>query len=162
MSAPPAKRRRKELNLSDKIKLIKEAESSSLTMKKLGEKYNIGKSTVSDIIKKKDEYVAQFEANADANRQRLNHSAKFHDVNALTWDWFQQARAKNIPISGPLLQEKALSFANSLQIHDFKASNGWLESWRSRYNVRSLKVSGERADVSDKIVDEFWAFTHAV
>ena len=84
MSAPPTKRRRRELTLADKIKLIKESESASLPMKRLAIKYGIGKLTVSDIIKRKADYIGQFEANAGSGRQRFNQTSKFQDVNAVT------------------------------------------------------------------------------
>ena len=32
------------------------------------------------------------------------------------WDWFRQARDKAIPLSGPILQSKALEFASQLDI----------------------------------------------
>uniref|UniRef100_A0A4W3JWA6 HTH CENPB-type domain-containing protein n=1 Tax=Callorhinchus milii TaxID=7868 RepID=A0A4W3JWA6_CALMI len=41
------------------------------------------------------------------------------------WDWFQDARGLKMPLSGPMIQEKALSFPASLGQTGFKASNGW-------------------------------------
>jgi hypothetical protein len=38
---------------------------------------------------------------------------------------------------------------------DFKASTGWLESWRSRFSIGFFKVCGESADVDDNVVDDF-------
>ena len=32
--------------------------------------------------------------------------------------------------------------------HQFKASNGWLDSFKKRHNIRQFTVSGEAADVS--------------
>lgn len=69
--------------------------------------------------------------------------------------WFKQARAKNIPLSGPIIQEKAMEFANDLKFMDFKASNGWLESWRSRFSIGFFKVCGESAEVDENVVDDF-------
>ena len=40
--------------------------------------------------------------------------------------FFAQALARNIPISGPLLQEKARHFAGALGIEEFQAFDGWL------------------------------------
>jgi hypothetical protein len=59
-----------------------------------------------------------------------------------------------LPISGPLLQEKALSFANILKIENFKASNGWLNKFCARNNIVFRAISGESAcgnqnDVND-------------
>ena len=155
MSHPPSKRRRTELTLADKVKLIKDSESTNLTRQQLGQKYGIGKTTATDIIRKKADYLRQFEENVDSSRQRFKTSSKFEEINDLVWTWFQQARAKNIPISGPMLQEKALSFASSLGVDDFKASNGWLESWKSRHAVKGFKVSGESADVDPSVVEDF-------
>ncbi|XP_070573829.1 tigger transposable element-derived protein 4-like [Ptychodera flava] len=139
MSQPPSKRRRTELSLADKVKLIKDAESTRLTRQQLGQKYGIGKTTATDIIRKKAEYLRQYEENANGSRQRFKTTSKFEEINDLTWTWFQQARAKNIPISGPMLQEKGLSFAASLGVEDFKASNGWLDSWKSRHAVKASR-----------------------
>jgi hypothetical protein len=36
------------------------------------------------------------------------------------WDWFRQARDKAIPLSGPILQRKALEFASQLDIADLE------------------------------------------
>lgn len=64
-------------------------------------------------------------------------------------EWFTVARSKNIPITGRLIQEKALMLAQEMsQDSEFKASNGWLQSWQRRYNVKSSVLSGEGAEVT--------------
>jgi hypothetical protein len=40
--------------------------------------------------------------------------------------WFQQMRSENVPISRPILCQKATDIALRLKIDNFKASNGWL------------------------------------
>ena len=74
------------------------------------------------------------------------------EVNDLIWQWFVTARSKNIPISGPILQAKGIDFAEQLSI-TFKASNGWLEKFRSRYNIASKTLCGESASVDSGTVD---------
>jgi len=49
-------------------------------------------------------------------------------INNEIWDWFVAVRAKNIPVSGPIIQEKAREIAVRHGNHSFKASNGWLSS----------------------------------
>ncbi|KAH3719515.1 hypothetical protein DPMN_062352 [Dreissena polymorpha] len=57
MSQPPAKRRRVERTLEDKIKLITESTAQPKpSLKAFGERFKIGKSKVSDILKKKNVY----------------------------------------------------------------------------------------------------------
>ena len=64
MSKLPSKRCRVELTLQDKINLLKESKSfPKPSQKSLSEKFGVGKTTVSDILKRKSEYFANFENN---------------------------------------------------------------------------------------------------
>lgn len=67
-------------------------------------------------------------------------------------------RSKNIPISGPLLREKALEFARALGHDDFLASEGWLARFRERYGIRARLLCGESADAPAEKADE-WRVT---
>jgi hypothetical protein len=71
------------------------------------------------------------------------------------WDWFHQARNEAIPLSGPILQSKALEFASQLDIADFKASNGWLEKFKARHAIKAFAVRGESAGVDLQTVHDF-------
>ena len=61
---------------------------------------------------------------------------------------------RKLPISGPMLQEKALQFAKDLGNTEFKASNGWLESFRKCNNIALYVKSGEKADVDIAVVED--------
>ena len=47
------------------------------------------------------------------------------------WEWFTRARSKNIPVSGRMIQEKALLYVKELGHNGFTAYNGWLD-WSNR------------------------------
>ncbi|GBL74290.1 hypothetical protein AVEN_235283-1 [Araneus ventricosus] len=69
-----------------------------------------------------------------------NENLKFRKIETSEIDeelmkWFRSARAKNIPVSGVLLQEKAREVGESLGLETFKASDGWLEKFRTRHNI---------------------------
>ena len=57
-----------------------------------------------------------------------------------------------MPISGKIIQEKALQYARELEISDFLASDGWLAKWKKRFSVSFKVVSGESAAVTDEMV----------
>jgi len=60
-------------------------------------------------------------------------------INNEILDWFVAVRAKNIPISGPIIQEKAREIAVRHGNHSFKASNGWLSSFKNRHKSRGIQ-----------------------
>ena len=67
------------------------------------------------------------------------------------YTWYTLARQQNVPVSG-LMQEEALEVAKRLGYSQFKASNGWLDSFKCRHNLKQLTVSGEAADVAEETV----------
>lgn len=54
-------------------------------------------------------------------------------------------QSKNMPISGTILLEKTIEIACGLGNAIFKASNGWLESFKKRHQVMCMTVSGTAA-----------------
>jgi len=77
------------------------------------------------------------------------------EINKLTRECFISARAKNIPISGPIIQSKACHIAEQMSIAEFKASNGWLESFKNRHNIVWHQICGESNSIDVKNVDEW-------
>jgi hypothetical protein len=61
---------------------------------------------------------------------------------------------KKISISGPMLQQEAKEVADKLRKTDFKASNGWLKSFRKRHCIVFSTVCGESVDVCEETVAE--------
>ena len=61
---------------------------------------------------------------------------------------------KDFP-GGPQLIEKGLQIAAKNGITGFKRSNGWLEKWKNKYNVKELKVIGESGDVVGETIDSW-------
>ena len=60
--------------------------------------------------------------------------AKHEDLEAALLVWFKQARYQNVPISGPLLIEKADAFAIQMGI-EFTANPDWLEHFKKRNGI---------------------------
>ena len=135
--------------------LISEFESGVYSQNDLASKFGVGRSTVADIVKRKDFYKEQYSKTSNLKTQAFHASSKYGELNKILYEWFKQARGKNMPISGPVLQEKALQYATDLGLDDFKASTGWLGSWKAKYAIRFYKVCGESGDVNEEAVIGF-------
>ncbi|GBL77384.1 hypothetical protein AVEN_233348-1 [Araneus ventricosus] len=72
------------------------------------------------------------------------------EINEIVWEWFVDARARNLPISEPILQAQAKDIAEKLGKTGFPASNGWLESFRERHGMSFKGVCGKAGNVSDE------------
>jgi len=69
---PSPKWARKELTLDQKLKLIADSERiPKFTQKELSEKYGIGRTTVSDVLRRKAFYREQYEANTSTTKIRF-------------------------------------------------------------------------------------------
>ena len=62
---------------------------------------------------------------------------------------------RQVNISGPLLKIQGLKFAKELDISEFKASNGWLESFNCQNIIVLKTMSGERGDVKPEVVSDW-------
>ncbi|CAB4019426.1 tigger transposable element-derived 6-like, partial [Paramuricea clavata] len=49
--------------------------------------------------------------------------------------------------------EEAKLTAKRLGDNEFQGSNGWLEKWRKRYNIKEMRVAGEDGDVNEVTLD---------
>ena len=156
---------RHTLTLSEKIQLIHENEDNS-SYRTLADKYKISIGSVSNIIKRKVQYMEGYEQNENSTKKRNSRNEYSQQFDQKVYEWFVTQRSKNIPISGPLLQERARQIRQQLggtTADDFKASNGWLEKFRIRHSIQYRVICGESAAVDPITVDE-WSviFTIAV
>jgi len=51
--------------------------------------------------------------------------------------------------SGPLLCEQGTQLAEGLGIEEFRATDGWLQRWKERNNIKFKKKHGEKQDADD-------------
>ena len=58
-------------------------------------------------------------------------------------------------VSGPMIQEQALQFAERLERPDLKESCGWLNSFKSSHNLTGATLSGEKGSANADIVDQW-------
>ncbi len=91
--------------------------------------------------------------NLNTNRQRVG---KYEDVENCLHDWLLEMRRNNVPLNGPILCEKAISFNQMLnQNNNFSPNSGWLHLWKKRFGIGKHVVSGECNQVDDQVVSNW-------
>ena len=150
---PGTKRKRTDLSLNDKVKLIKSSDGKPV--RKIADEFGIGKSAVSNILRQKEAILNEFNEAENVDRKRSSGQSQYKDLNKVVLAWFTRVRSQNIPVSGPLLQEKACEFAKQLGLDNFKASNGWLDRFKNNNSIKCQTLSGEGASVDNATVTDW-------
>ncbi|KAE9541635.1 hypothetical protein AGLY_003626 [Aphis glycines] len=131
---------RKALSITEKLSILQKYDSNpSLEKTKLAESLNIAESTLRTIIAKRKE-VEKSAFEGSNKRKKIKHG-KYFTIEQILIKWINEKHANSAPINGPLIQCEALKIANSLGITDFKATNGWLDRFKKRNQIRYCQVS---------------------
>jgi hypothetical protein len=118
------KLKRKSVSIDTKIAAIKLLGEGN-SVREVAFKLAISIGTVQKAKKKKEDLLMEGESMQYMKMACLNSGT---EINTVLWRWFCTACANGYPISGPILQSKALSIAKAFDAdHNFKASNGCLE-----------------------------------
>ncbi|XP_062511789.1 tigger transposable element-derived protein 6-like [Corticium candelabrum] len=116
----------------------------------------VGKTQVQSIARDRKSIRRQWETCRSGPKQKYqSRKVQYDDIDHAVWKWLVETRSRNIPVSGRLIQERALVYAEQLGHSAFFGSNGWLEKWMIRHNVRLSCLSGEAADVDASVVDHW-------
>ena len=111
------KRKLESKTLEEKYRAILEVEKGQKSKTEIAKMFNVPKNTLSGWVKKAESIKKGFEKFGPKRRNMRN--GEFEDLEKVLLKWFKQMRDRDIPISGPLLLEKAKYFADSLEINDF-------------------------------------------
>jgi hypothetical protein len=139
--------KRKTLSLAERVDVIKRLESNE-SQASVAKGFVVHPSAISRIMKQKDLILNDWQNNTNPDRKR-KRTGKAEDVEEALLRWFSQARSRQVPVSGPMLMEKANCLAEGLGLSDFKATVGWLERWKERKGIQFKKQHGEKQDADD-------------
>lgn len=150
---------RNALTLKKKVDVIKAARNNpNYGVRKLADLFECGRTQISTILKEKDAILELYEANQASesfSSRKRRRPCEFSGINEALHEWYLMACSKNVYPVGPQLCEKAKQIAERLEVGNFKASNGWLDRWKKRYNIRHVKINGESGEVSGLTVESW-------
>lgn len=130
-SGTSGKRKREVLTLERKLEIIGELRKGA-TAVSLSERFKVPRTTINDLKKNADEiekFASEMESLEIGKRRKTMKTATNEKLDEAVYLWFMQKRCEGIPLSGPIICEKAIQFNLLLGGSDenFKASGGWLQ-----------------------------------
>lgn len=146
------KRKRKELTLREKVEVIAYKDKNSvITILEIAAKFQCCKTEIQSTLRDKQKLLDKFAVNGNGASKRAR-VCRFQDIDSAILEWCRMARSKNILLSGPMLQAKAVAVAAVMELEHFKSPNGWLEEFKTRYNIKGMTMSGESVEVCKETV----------
>ncbi|CAI6368338.1 unnamed protein product [Macrosiphum euphorbiae] len=121
-------------------------EKRSLKSLTVGDKINIIEEVKKGVKLKKD--IATVDEAPCLPRRKRFKASSFPEIEHAMTEWIKRVRDYNLPISGPLIQEKAAEFAKNVGL-TFQAISGWLEKCKLRNGIVEKIISGDSATVSE-------------
>lgn len=163
MASKP-KRKREVLSISEKSKIINMIEIEKKSIAAVAKIYSKNESSIREVLKNKDKIRASFSTAPQTAKvtATIRNKVLVKVENALNL-WVEDMTRKNIPIDGKMLQQKALILYEDMQPPDaieeerksFTASRGWLHRFKTRFNLKNIKMTGESASADHTTAASF-------
>ncbi|KAF0871205.1 jerky protein homolog [Crocuta crocuta] len=159
--SPGEKRKRVVLTLKEKIDICTRLEKGE-SRKVLMQEYNVGMSTLYDIKAHKAQLL-RFFASSDCTqaleRRRTLHTPKLEHLDRGLYEWFLAKRAEGVPVSGPMLIEKAKDLYEQMRLTEpCVFSGGWLWRFKARHGIKKLDASSEKQVADHQAAEQFCGF----
>ena len=163
------KRKRKVMSIEKKLEICCRHKMGQLYTS-LSKEYNLGKSTIHDIVQSEDrliEYALEIQNASGLKRSII----KYEELDKTLHLWFLQKRSMGSPVSGPILTAKVkilyekLYGSSDCSVADvsdtsagssensegtcFKANSGWLTKFKGRRGIRKLSCEGESLSAAE-------------
>jgi hypothetical protein len=105
---------------------------------------NIHRSTVTKILSQSEKWSSALDI--EGSKEIYKHKGvKFPELDRAMCLWVESVTTGGVILTDSLIKEKARFFANAFNIQEDKLifSNGWLDSFKRRNNIRRYRIHGE-------------------
>ncbi|KAJ9600040.1 hypothetical protein L9F63_009657 [Diploptera punctata] len=146
-------KKRSKYSLKEKFDILKRLDEGA-SAAAIARECGIAKTTIAGWRKKRTSIEGFVTTHSNVTRQILRAPTVFKWDGEL-FSWFLKERSKDTPISGPIIKEKALELnASHGGDPSFVASEGWLHSWKKKYNIQ-LAVCGDKLSPNVNVQDDY-------
>ena len=130
----PIKRPGKELNLEQRIALIKAHEIEGHSFRILSGKFGVSVGTVHNVLKRKFFYLDLYNDEVrNGKRPEIPYTPALVENNL--HQWHQSLYSANIMLSKDDVRQKAIEISEQLGVKDFDPTDKWLANFSMKYNV---------------------------
>ncbi|XP_025415698.1 tigger transposable element-derived protein 4-like [Sipha flava] len=124
--------KRKCLSIADKFEILNEVDKG-IKKKDIAERYGIPTSSLSTILKNRENIIRQVESNNLLKNRKRIKVCVYEKVDKAVLKWIA-----------------SIHFAQKLGFDDFRASSGWLDKFKSRHNIMFKVICGKSVDISEE------------
>ncbi|GBC47327.2 tigger transposable element-derived protein 6-like [Rhizophagus irregularis DAOM 181602=DAOM 197198] len=124
--------------------LSKKQLSNEPSITNKSKEYEVSEGMISDILKEKDRWLAVDLSSYQASLRRERKLSFINIEEALTL-WVENALLAGLIISDDILSTKALEFAFLCNEEKFKGSEGWVDNFKKRHNLKQYNMHEEAA-----------------
>ncbi|XP_071551084.1 uncharacterized protein [Panulirus ornatus] len=133
------KETRTSLSLRQKVEIIHQMEAEpNVKLREWVDMYNVSKSTLSIIKKNKDTILKAFYGDPSADRKRMRKGSA-SEVEEALFKWYNEVKDHNVPLTGPVLRQKAKELADLMGKVDFIPTSTWLDTWKRKHGLSENK-----------------------
>ena len=143
------------LTLSDKIKVI-DSVNEGMKNSQVAAKFGCGRTQIANILLNKKAIVEAYTNGAKADTKYLQpRNCQYPTIDEKVWQFYCEGRAKNMPINSALLKSEALEITKRHGYKEFSASNGWMDSFATRHQLKFASLHGESAGVDPQVSSQW-------
>ncbi|KAK3881758.1 hypothetical protein Pcinc_013840 [Petrolisthes cinctipes] len=163
-SAP--KRSRKTLTLEQKLQVLERIDKGQKTSA-IVDALKLSESTVRTIRSNAEKIRASAKVGTPLTGSKSSYSrpVEIQRMEKMLATWIDHQNKTNVPVSYNLIQAKARSIYDNLEVEEkkqFTASSGWFANFRRRFGFHNLKMVGETASADTKAAEEYPAILKGI
>ncbi|KAH6948096.1 hypothetical protein HPB50_022821 [Hyalomma asiaticum] len=119
----------------------------------IARKYGIAQSILETIIKNASKIDAVLDDDVGSGERKRIRAATYGDVEVALYKWFVDARARNVPLNGPILLAQAKRLGFALGHEKFNQGNGWLQRFKDCHGIACKSIVADNtADLKMPLV----------
>ncbi|XP_058808383.1 jerky protein homolog-like [Phymastichus coffea] len=161
--SPGTRKRQVNLTVQQKAAIVAALDAGKSTQS-LAQLYGVDPTTIRRVKSQKPEIMKRALELDDSqqNKECKRIHVEENPRDMALYEWFKQQRSSGTPISGDVLKAKALELNKFVgAAADFKASNGWLEKFKKRYQIRQLSMQGDKLSSDNVAAENFKETLHS-